>query len=517
MATDGAQESGKPEDQSRQISLLADSATHGGETVERIDTHGAIVFLAGDRAYKLKRAVRFSFMDFSTAEKRRAACEREVVLNRRTAPDIYLGLSAIRETDGGLSLGAMDEDPDDAIDWVVVMKRFDQSGLLDRLADKGKLDQPLLIGLAAEIARFHDAEDPVDGGGAAAMRTIVDGNLADLKGQIDDTLLRRLRDGCDARFAVLSPLVDRRAAAGCVRHCHGDLHLGNVCVIDGNPVLFDCIEFNEEFAQIDTLYDLAFLLMDLDHHGETAAANLVLNRYIEARPDEAAGVALLPLFLSIRAQVRAKVSYFGAAAQQDEDKARELRDAGAAFTDDALRYLQTEPPRLVAVGGASGSGKSTLAAALAPHVGSVPGAVHLRSDAIRKRLWGVDDLTRLPAAAYKPAMHRKTYAEMESLADAVLEAGGAVVADATFTHEGSRQRIERIAEAAGVPFTGLWLDAPQEVLEQRVTDRRGDASDATAQIVRRQMTADWGRIDWHRLKSDSDTLSLLGKARALLD
>lgn len=517
MAKDRATETGAAEDQSRQIALLADPATHGGETVERIDTHGALVFLAGDRAYKLKRSVRFSFMDFSTAEKRRAACEREVALNRRTAPDIYLGLCAIREKDDGLSLGAMDEIPDDAIDWVVVMQRFDQSGLLDRLADKGKLDQPLLIGLAAEIARFHDAEDPVDGGGATAMRTIVDSNLADMKGQIDDALLSRLRDGCDILFRSLSPLLDRRAAAGCVRHCHGDLHLGNVCIIDGKPVLFDCIEFNEEFAQIDTLYDLAFLLMDLDHHGEAAAANLVLNRYLEARPDEATGVALLPLFLTIRAQVRAKVSYFGAAAQQDEDKAKELKDAGAAFTDDAFRYLQTYPPRLVAVGGASGSGKSTLAAALARHVGPVPGAVHLRSDAIRKRLWGVDDLTRLPQEAYKQAMSRKTYAEMERLAEAVLAEGGSVVADATFTHEGSRQRIESIADAANVPFTGLWLDAPQQVLEQRVTDRRGDASDATAQIVRRQMAADWGRIDWHRMKSDADTPVLLEKARALLD
>lgn len=517
MATSMTTESSAIDDQSRQITLLSESATHHGATVERIDTHGAILFLAGDRAYKLKRAVRFSFMDFSTAPKRHDACEAEIRLNRRTAPDLYLGVRPIVDTGAGLLFGDLDAEPGDAVDWVVEMRRFDQSGLLDRQADEARLKSGTLIDLAAEIARFHEAETPVDAGGSDAMRAIIDGNLDDLAGQADADTLDALGMRCDGLLASMSWLLDRRVTGGCVRHCHGDLHLGNVCEIDGKPVLFDCIEFNEVFAQIDTLYDLAFLLMDLDHRGRRDDANLVLNRYLDHRPGDASGAALLPLFLSVRAQIRAKVSFFAAAAQSHPDRAQPLIDAAHAFLDDAIRYTDIEPPRLIAVGGASGSGKSTLATALAPHIGTAPGAVHLRSDVIRKRLWGVDALTALPPEAYTSAMSRKTYGEMEDLAKAVLSAGGSVITDATFTHEGSRKRIEAIAAECGVPFTGIWLDAPQPVLEQRVSDRTGDASDATAAIVRRQLGAKWGKIDWLRLDSGAGLQDVIEKAREIID
>lgn len=517
MATSKMANTPVVDDQTRQLAFLADTATHNGATVERIDTHGAILFLAGDYVYKMKRAVRFSFMDFSDVIKRRHACEAEVRLNRRTAPELYLGTRPIRQQGDHLELGAIDDTDGDIVDWVVAMRRFDQSGLLDRQAEDGRLMVRTLIDLAAEIARFHESEPPVEAVGSLSIQEIIAGNLNDLSGQADPGVLNYLRDRCDALMSGLSEVLDRRAAEGCVRHCHGDLHLGNVCEIDGRPVLFDCIEFNEAFAQIDTLYDLAFLLMDLDHRGHPDWANLVLNRYLDLRPGEASGVALMPLFLSVRAQIRAKVSFFAADAQLQPDLAQSLRTAAHAFLDDSVRYTRTERPRLIAVGGASGSGKSTLATALAPHVGSRPGAVHLRSDVIRKRLWGCDFLTRLPSEAYTGAMSRKTYAEMEQLAEAVLSAGGSVIADATFTHSGSRKRMASIAQQCGVAFTGLWLDAPQQKLEQRVTDRVDDASDATAAIVRRQLSAKWGKIDWPRLDSGNGTKAVLEKALRILD
>lgn len=517
MATNNTTETSAIDDQSRQIAFLTDPATHHGATVERIDTHGAIVFLAGIEVYKLKRAVRFSFMDFSDAEKRRHACDNEVRLNRRTATDLYLGIRPILERHGDLVLGELGEQDGDSIDWVVSMVRFDQAGLLDRQADEGRLKIDTLVDLAAEIARFHETESAVNAGGSDIMRAIIDGNLGDLAGQVDADVLVTLGRRCDSLLVSLASLLDQRAKEGCVRHCHGDLHLGNVVEIDGRPVLFDCIEFNEAFAQIDTLYDLAFLLMDLDHRGRRDWANLVLNRYLDHRPGDASGAVLLPLFLSIRAQIRAKVSFFAAAAQSRPDRAQPLIDAARRFLDDAIRYTATEPPRLIAVGGASGSGKSTLATALAPHIGTAPGAVHLRSDVIRKRLWGVDPLTRLPPEAYTSAVSRKTYAEMEQLAEGVLTTGGSVIVDATFTHAGSRRRIESIAAECGVPFTGIWLDAPAQKLEHRVTHRTGDASDATAAIVRRQLGAKWGRIDWLRLDAGGGVKSVIEKAREMID
>ena len=517
MATGTEEESPAIDDQTRQIAFLEDAATHKGESIERVDTHGAILFLAGNTVYKLKRAVRFSFMDFSTCEKRRLACDAEVRLNRRTAPDLYLGTRPILERKGDLVFGEIGEKAADAIDWVVTMRRFDQAGLLDRQADEGRLKTETLTDLAAEIARFHDAEPAKGNEGVESIRTIIDGNLSDLDGFAAAETLKQLRNGCEALLTEWSPLIDRRVKAGCVRHCHGDLHLGNVCEIDSKPVLFDCIEFNEDFARIDTLYDLAFLLMDLDHRGHRDWANLVLNRYLDLRPVDAPGVALLPLFLSMRAQIRAKVSYFAAQAQSHSDRAQSLLEAAGVFLDDALRYTRIEPPRLIAVGGASGSGKSTLATALAPHIGAAPGAVHLRSDVIRKRLWGSDFLACLPPEAYSGAMSRKTYGEMERLAEDTLREGASVIVDATFTHKGSRKRIESISQTCGVAFTGLWLDAPQHKLEQRVTDRVGDPSDATASVVRQQLAANWGRIDWLRLDSGDGIEAILEKALQSLD
>ncbi|MBP2313789.1 AAA family ATPase [Azospirillum soli] len=484
--------------------FLEDPRTHGGAAVQRIDTHAAMVFLAGERAYKLKRAVRYPYLDFSTAEKRRAACEAELALNRRTAPSLYLGVTpVVRRADGTLGLGGEGL----AVDWLVVMRRFAPDQLFDRRAERGLLTAETMRDLADAIAAFHaEAEPRSDGGGVEAMRAVVDENLAELRDRPDlfaPERVGRLTQRSVEALDRWGPLIEERRRAGFVRHCHGDLHLRNIVLLDDTPTLFDGIEFDESFAVIDVGYDLAFLLMDLEHRGLRALGNTVLNRYLEATEDYG-GLALLPLFLSTRAAVRAKIAATMAAMEEDRGAAEGLKRDAVAYLDHALRALEPLPARLVAVGGLSGTGKSQLARAVAPGLGSAPGAVVLRSDVLRKRLFGVGEMERLPPEAYGPGTSERVYAELAERARAVLAAGHAVVADAVYAKPEERAAIEDIARGAGVRFDGVWLDAPLEQRVARVSRRRGDASDATAEVAERQESYELGAMSWARVDSGRD-------------
>lgn len=298
------------------IAFFADPRTHGGASVERSDTHGAIVFLAGTRALKLKRAVRYDYMDFSTVALRRQACEAEIRINRRTAPAIYrAAIPVTRDRDGILGLGGAGE----IVDWVVDMVRFDQAGLFDRLAVRGALDDALAVALADTVAGFHDQADAAPGfGGAAALAATIAGNARELGRHVGTVFaadaVARLEDASRRALAHRRDLADRRRDRGRVRRCHGDLHLRNVLLIDGRPTLFDAIEFSDAFVCIDVVYDLAFLLMDLWHRELRRAANLVLNRYLWRRSD-AEALALMPLFLALRAGIRAHVTATAAVRQ----------------------------------------------------------------------------------------------------------------------------------------------------------------------------------------------------------
>ncbi len=496
-------------DQSEVAAFLADPSTHGAAStpVERIDTHGAMVFLAGERAYKIKRAVRYPYMDFSTLALRRRACEREVALNRRTAPEIYIGAVPItREASGALALNGAGE----AIEWVVVMRRFEQDCLGDRLAQAGRLTPDLAQALADEVAAFHEGAEPLygaaaAGGGAAGLRVVIDANMDELRARPDIFAaadVAALADSSAAALQSVAALLDARLAAGLVRRCHGDLHLRNVCVVDGRPRLFDCIEFNDAIACIDVLYDLAFLLMDLEHRALRPLANLVFNRYLQRR-DDVAGLAALPLFLSTRAAVRAKVSVSMAESQADQAVAQRLYDEASAYFRAARAYLHPARPALLAIGGLSGTGKTCLARALAPGLGASPGAVHLRSDVLRKTRHGVDELTRLPPSGYGPAQSAEVYAELAARATVALAVGRAVIVDAVYANPAERAAIEVVARGLSVPFMGIWLEAPAEQLIARIAGRRGDASDATPAVVRQQLTYDIGPLSWQRLDASA--------------
>jgi uncharacterized protein len=449
----------------------------------RIDTHGAVVFLSGDRAYKLKRAVKFPYMDFSTAARRRTMCEAEVEINRRLAPEIYLGVEPV---DG---------------DWVVVMRRFDEDGLLDRMAERGRLTPALMAALGARIARYHDGLDPIrDGFGRPDdYRHSVAADIRQMREQgerLDPATSEALAEKMPAALEPFVGLVARRVEAGAIRRCHGDLHLRNIVLIDGNPVPFDAIEFSERIANIDVLYDLSFALMDLCERGLRPLANRLLNEWLwriaELPSPHHEALALLPMFLSRRASIRAFVDA-QAAAVGDGDTSR-ARD----YQRLALGFLQPAPPRLTAIGGLSGSGKTTRALQIAPEIGGAPGAVVVRSDVERKRQAGIPLEERMPAGSYSQEASDRVYAAMLERAGQALRAGHGVVLDAVFAKPHERQAAEALAQRVGVPFEGLWLDVPKELAQARVAARGADASDATPAVVERQFGYDLGEIRWKR-------------------
>jgi aminoglycoside phosphotransferase family enzyme/predicted kinase len=503
------------------VEFLMAPATHEGASVERIDTHSAMVFLAGSRALKLKRAVRFDYLDFSTPERRRAACEAEVRLNQRAAPSIYRGVIAItREADGVLALDGSGE----PVDWVVDMTRFDQDQLLDRLAEREMLDISLMRPLAASIARFHaDAEPRDDHGGYVGMAWVIEGNAdgfaSEGRGILDPRRCDHLTHLARREAFRRGRLLDTRRYAGFVRQCHGDLHLRNCVLLDGWPTLFDAIEFNDDIACVDVVYDLAFLLMDLWRRGLRDHANAVLNAYL-AETGDFAGLALLPLFLSCRAAIRAKTSATSARMQEDPGRRRELEVLAREYLEMAIDLLRPTTARLIAIGGFSGSGKSTVARALAPSVGSVPGAIVLRSDEERKRMCGVESLTRLGPSGYSDEITRRVYRTLAEHARLALTAGHSVIIDAVFARPSDRLAVEAIARGVGVPFSAIWLDAPADVLEARVASRHRDASDADIAIVRRQLAMNTGAIEWTRVDASripESVVAAIQESRRVVD
>jgi uncharacterized protein len=467
-------------------------------TIERIDTHASVVFLAGPLAYKVKRAVKYPFLDFSTLERRHEACLNELRVNRRTAPQLYLEVVPVTLGENGtFHLGGDGQ----AVEWVLQMLRFDQAKLFDRMATDGRLELAAMPRLAEVITAFHDSADRVLGPDQAVLP------LADVLGDNAETFAtsdivpkqaaEELAHQSRERLAALSPLLEARASGGYVRHCHGDLHLRNIVKIDGVPVLFDAIEFDDRLATIDVLYDLAFLLMDLGKRGLLPHANAVLTAYLDAEGSTGnlIGLATLPLFLSMRAAIRAKVELLRARMASD-DQAIVAREEARAYLDLAQNFLAPAAPRLIAIGGLSGTGKSAVAHAVAPFIGAFPGAVIVRSDVERKRLFGVAPSERLPASAYAPEIADRVYAIGRKRALMALEGGHSVIVDAVQAKKEERDALASLGVETGVPFSGLWLEAPARVMRDRVAARTGDVSDATPEVVDAQLGYDIGPQDF---------------------
>ncbi len=471
---------------------------------------------ASSRSNGSKHAVRFDYVDFSTSMQRQAFCEAELRLNRRTAPTLYRAVVPVtREPDGSLAFGGRGA----PLDWVVEMNRFPQDALFDRRAAAGQLDLALMAPLAEAIAAFHKSADPrSDHGGKAGMGWVIDGNVAGFKefgtACLEPAACRRLTESAQCELERVAGLLDSRRQSGYVRECHGDLHLRNIVLLEGQPTLFDGVEFNDEISCTDTYYDLAFLLMDLWRRGLPRHANAVWNGYYDAAADPG-GVALLPLFLSCRAAVRAKTSATSARLQTESGAQREAEQLARQYLAMSEEMLHPPRPCLVAIGGLSGSGKSTVAAGLAPYVGAVPGAVVLRSDEIRKRLCGVSPRQRLgprvSAPPVRAGLHhigRPRRRDPESRSQRHRGRGvrpGSRPADHC-AGRGLRTRPVHLSVAGGTRT---------DIAHTRQS-ARARASDADADVVRMQHRQGVSGGEWHGLDPSPSVEQVLRNAGAYL-
>jgi uncharacterized protein len=505
------------ESQEPVFALLADPASHGGESVKRIDTHAAVVFLAGNRVLKVKRAVRFPFLDYSTLDLRRLACEAEIEVNRAFAPQIYRGVVAItREVDGRLAIGGSGK----PVEWAVEMRRFDEKCTLDNLAETAQIDAALADALGDVVAAAHKVASPVEPGPwIAAIGNYIDEHVAafgETPYLFPAAEVEALAEKSREAYSCIHPLLVERGQHGLIRRIHGDLHLGNIVLLDGRPVLFDAIEFSPLIASGDVLYDLAFLLMDLTERGLAAAANTVFNRYLIAtqRMEDLDALSALPFYLSMRAAIRAKVTATRLEQAKADEQATIMSDAKRYF-DWARYFIAPAPPALVAIGGLSGTGKSVLARALAAELPPPPGAVVLRSDVERKALYGKNENEKLPPAAYTADVSERVYATIVEKARRTVAAGHSAIVDAVFARPHERALMEQAGTTLNVACQGLFLDADLATRLNRVGQRSHDASDADTAIARAQEGIDLGKIEWLRVEgrgTPEETLALVKKA-----
>jgi uncharacterized protein len=485
-----------PEDHALLIEALRDPRCypHPVSTVEVIETHISSVLLTGEYAYKVKKPVNLGFLDFTTLDARRRFCEDELRLNRRTAPGLYLNVAAIARTRDGPAVSGAGP----AVEYAVRMRQFPPADTLDHVLRRHALDAAQIDALAAAVAAFHGsiavAAPATDWGTPRVVRAAALENFEHIGRMTPDADARaRAAALCawtEDEFARLQAEFAQRKADGCVRECHGDLHLGNVALVGGMPVPFDCIEFSESLRWIDVMSEVAFTVMDLIDHQEPGFAFRFLNAYLEITGDYA-GTAVLRFYLVYRAVVRAKIAMIRM--RQPNPPVQGQHDATGTFND-YLRLAESlaKPPTpgLIITCGLSGAGKTTAAQTLLETIG----AVRQRSVVERKRLYGLMAARRTDSAAgagiYAIEATRATYERLAVLARAMLPSGFPVIVDATFLRRSERQALRDIAHAAGAGFLILACNAPAAVLRERVLarERAGrDASEATLEVLERQM------------------------------
>jgi aminoglycoside phosphotransferase family enzyme/predicted kinase len=448
-----------------------------------LQTHISYVLLTGDFVYKVKKPVKLSFLDFSTLEARRHFCEQEVRLNRRGAPGIYLGVESICEYEGRHRL----DGGGPPVEYAVKMIEFPQEGLFSSMLAAGKLGPEQIDLLARRVAEYHrdapTSAQVAEFGAPDRIRQTFNDNSAATRQFVGDVQpvgqFEQTRAFTDRFFAEYRQVLEDRATRGFVRECHGDLHLGNICLFRDHVLLFDCIEFNESFRCIDVIQDAAFAPMDLQAARRGDLANRFINTYAE-RTGDWQGLQLLPLHLCRQAYVRGKVNALLTLEPEVDPAAREkARAAASQYFHLAWSYSQPRQGRLVLVAGLSGSGKSTLARQLAIEWD----AIHIRSDAVRKHLAGVELDEKGGEAIYTAEHTARTYDEMLELGLLLAGRGFTVILDATFNRRHFRRAAIDCASAAPIPLQILYCVASANVLRDRLSRRQKDVSDAGPEIL----------------------------------
>lgn len=471
----------------------ADAYEHPTADISIVETHCAWVLLTGDYAYKIKKPVDFGFLDFSTLEKRHFYCAEEVRLNRRFAPAVYLDVVAVTGRPERPQMAGSGS----VIEYAVRMRQFSSDGLLSQFAERQQLDASHIDQLVDQVADFHQstarasADDPY--GEAQRIHHWVSENFQHIRPSLRSAQrvaqLDGIQQGVEAERERIETLLAHRKRDGFIRECHGDLHLGNITLIDGRVTLFDCIEFNAELRWIDVFSDVAFLVMDLDDRHYRNYAFHFLNAYLQ-RSGDYQGLGVLRYYMVYRALVRAKVAML-----RRQQAARDTALFGSAdaeysqYIQLAASYLAPDQPSLLITCGLSGSGKSTVARQLS----ETSGMIQLRSDVERKRMSGLDaaDKSRsgLDEGLYSASQTEKTYRHLAELATGVLQAGYSVIVDATFLQRRYRDVFRRLAEEHGVDFTIVHCVATDKELEQRIQarERKGrDPSEATLDVLNAQ-------------------------------
>ncbi len=462
---------------------------HPVQEIRVIETHISSILLTGPYAYKLKKPVDLGFLDFSTAERRAFFCREELRLNRRLAPELYLDVVTVN----GDPQAPRIEGGGPVLEHAVKMRQFPDQARLDRLAEQGELTPGLIDTLAERVATFHatippaPVDSPFGTAEGIAARTLE--NFRQLEGRLPEQACAEQLAGLERwsrdTLAQLHDEFEQRRREGWVRECHGDLHLANMALLDGRPVLFDCLEFSEDLRWIDTMSEVAFVCMDLAFRGLHPLSWRFLNHYLFHCGDYM-GLSLLRHYLVYRAMVRAKVSAIRLQQSGEATAASELRH----YLKLAQAYTEA-PPRtpIVILHGLSGTGKSWLAERLA----EAGGAIHIRSDIERKRLLGLPPGASTAGAgmaeAYSPQLTRQTYQRLQALAFGIVDAGFPVIVDATFLHREQREGFLRLARVARVPALIVDVEAPDPVVRERIAQRLaagGDPSEATVRVYEHQ-------------------------------
>lgn len=463
--------------------------------IQLLQTHISYVLLTGEFAYKVKKPVNFGFLDFSTLEKRKQFCDEELRLNQRGAAELYLEVVPVTQNQESFVLKGAGE----PVEFVVKMRQFPQETLLSTMADHGELTAQLLMVLAKTLAEFHRTaptnDDILRFGEVATVRQAFDENysqtvnyigIAQTQTQFDET--KAYTDQC---FAERETLFQDRIQNKKIRECHGDLHLRNICYWNHKILLFDCIEFNEAFRFVDVMYDVAFVVMDLETRDRTDLSNLFLNSYLEETGDWE-GLQVLPLYLSRQAYVRAKVTSFLLDELNIPDAVKqESQETARHYYQLAWQYTQPKSGKLLLMSGLSGSGKSTTARQIA----QASGAIHIRSDAVRKHLAGISIHQRGDAegeygsGVYTPEMTQRTYDRLLELGVLLARQGFTVILDAKYDRQTLRQAVMDAAQRANLPLQIVQCTAPESVLRDRLQQRTGDIADATADLLDAQLKA----------------------------